>query len=83
MEKDLLILPYNSFLIPKGGRPVSSPKAKRLSRWGRFQLWFNTYRWGSYYWHERHPDFLYSKFFTFVVTINCIGLLLAILDGTC
>ena len=44
MEKDLRIFPYNSFLIPKGGQPVSLPKTKRLSRWGSFQLWFNTYR---------------------------------------
>ncbi|KAF9642277.1 hypothetical protein BDM02DRAFT_3068807, partial [Thelephora ganbajun] len=36
----------------------------RLSKWGRFQLWFNTYR----------------KFFTFVVTMNGIGLVLAIFD---
>ena len=44
MEKGLKILPYNSFLMPKGSQPVALPKSKRLSRWGRFQLWFNTYR---------------------------------------
>ena len=33
-------------------------------------------------WNEHHLDHLHSKFFTFVVTMNGIGLLLAILDGT-
>ncbi|KAI0665659.1 hypothetical protein C8Q78DRAFT_545049 [Trametes maxima] len=37
---------------------------RRLSRWSRFQLWFTTYR----------------KFFTFIVTLNGVGLLLAILN---
>lgn len=37
-------LRYNSYLIPKGSKPVSLPKAARLSRSGKFQLWFNTYR---------------------------------------
>ena len=43
-EKSPGSLPYNLFLIPKGNQPVSFPKTKSLSRWGRFQLWFNTYR---------------------------------------
>jgi hypothetical protein len=53
-EKDSTSLPHNSFLIRKGDQPVPLPKAKRLSRWGRFQLWFNTYRYDpndNYYWH--------------------------------
>lgn len=33
-------------------------------------------------WDEHHLNNLHSKFFTFVVTLNGIGLLLAILDGT-
>lgn len=37
-------LSYSSFLIPKNGQPAPLPKTKRLSRWGRSQLWFNTYR---------------------------------------
>ena len=32
--------------------------------------------------NEHHLDHLHSKFFTFVVMINGIGLLLAILDST-
>jgi len=40
-------LPYNSFLIPNNSQPVSPPKTKQLSRWGRLQLWFNTYRYNS------------------------------------
>lgn len=40
------------------------PKWKRASRWVRFKLWYNTYR----------------KFFTVVVTLNAIGLLLAALN---
>ena len=43
-EKSPGSLPYNSFLIPRGSQPVSPQKIKPLSRWGRFQLWFNTYR---------------------------------------
>jgi hypothetical protein len=43
-EKSPRSLPYNSFLIPRGIQPVLSPKTKPLSRCGRFQLWFNTYR---------------------------------------
>ena len=43
-DKRYKTLPYNLFLIPKNGKPVSLPKAKQLSRWGRFQLWFNAYR---------------------------------------
>ncbi|KAF8891767.1 hypothetical protein BD779DRAFT_1610493 [Infundibulicybe gibba] len=43
--------------------PKPAPKAVKhnTSRWIRFQLWFNTYR----------------KFFTFVMTINMIGVVLA------
>lgn len=37
-------LPYNSFLIPKGSKRLSLPKAEKLSEWAKFQLWFNTYR---------------------------------------
>lgn len=44
VEKNPKSLPYSSFLIPKSGLLVSSQKAKRLSRCGRLQLWFNTYR---------------------------------------
>lgn len=33
---------YNWFLIRKSDQPIS--EGKRLSVWGRFQLWFNTYR---------------------------------------
>ncbi|KAI0629044.1 hypothetical protein C8Q77DRAFT_1237765 [Trametes polyzona] len=44
--------------------PSSSNKPKRrVSRWIQFQLWFTTYR----------------KFFFFIVTLNGIGLLLAVL----
>ncbi|KAF9039444.1 hypothetical protein BDZ89DRAFT_945396 [Hymenopellis radicata] len=39
-------------------------KKSRASRWIRFRLWFNTYR----------------KFFTLVMTINCVGILLAAID---
>ncbi|RPD53448.1 hypothetical protein L226DRAFT_516932 [Lentinus tigrinus ALCF2SS1-7] len=42
---------------------ASKPK-RRVSKWVRFQLWFNTYR----------------KFFIFVVTFNGVGLLLASLN---
>lgn len=63
-EKGSASPPHSSFLIPKNDQQVPLPKAKRLSRWGRFQLWFNTYR----------------KFFTFVIAVNGIGILLAILD---
>ena len=45
--------------LPKSDKP--KPK-KKVSRWIRWQLWFNTYR----------------KFFTFVLTFNVIGLALAI-----
>ncbi|KAF9788477.1 hypothetical protein BJ322DRAFT_1106467 [Thelephora terrestris] len=62
-ERHVASLPYNSFLIRKGEQPVPPPKSKRFSSWGRFQLWFNTYR----------------KFFTFVIIMNSIGLILAIL----
>jgi len=44
LEKSPKILPYNSFLIPKNNRLVPLPVSKPLSRWGRFQLWFNAYR---------------------------------------
>ncbi|KAF9039445.1 hypothetical protein BDZ89DRAFT_1129339 [Hymenopellis radicata] len=40
---------------------VVRPKKSRASRWIRFRLWFNTYR----------------KFFTLVMTINGVGVLLA------
>jgi len=43
-EKSPRSPPYNSFLISRNNQPVSPPKIKPLSRWGRFQLWFNTYR---------------------------------------
>jgi hypothetical protein len=39
-------------------------KKKKTSRWIRFQLWFNTYR----------------KLYTFVLSLNLVGLLLAALD---
>ncbi|KAK7045624.1 hypothetical protein VNI00_007457 [Paramarasmius palmivorus] len=39
----------------------SKPKAKKAGRWLRFTLWFNTYR----------------KFYTFVLSLNIAGLLLA------
>ncbi|KAF9451497.1 hypothetical protein P691DRAFT_352740 [Macrolepiota fuliginosa MF-IS2] len=42
----------------------STPKKKQVSRWIRFKLWFNTYR----------------KFFTFVMTMNLIGILLAAIN---
>ncbi|KAJ7617629.1 hypothetical protein DFH06DRAFT_1306780 [Mycena polygramma] len=42
--------------------PLAFPKKKRTtSRWIRFQLWFNTYR----------------KFFTFIVSLNLVALVLA------
>ncbi|OCH89871.1 hypothetical protein OBBRIDRAFT_793857 [Obba rivulosa] len=51
-------------LAPAPKAPAVKKPARKVSRWIRFQLWFNTYR----------------KFFTFVVTLNGIGLLLAALD---
>ncbi|KAI0827884.1 hypothetical protein BC628DRAFT_1417997 [Trametes gibbosa] len=45
--------------------PSSSNKPRRkLSRWIRMQLWYTTYR----------------KFFSFIIALNGVGLLLAILD---
>ncbi|KAF5380557.1 hypothetical protein D9615_004706 [Tricholomella constricta] len=41
--------------------PSKKPGPRKVSRWIRFQLWFNTYR----------------KFFTFVMCINFIGIVLA------
>ncbi|EMD33120.1 hypothetical protein CERSUDRAFT_87441 [Gelatoporia subvermispora B] len=51
-------------VAPAPKAPVAKKPLRKLSRWLRFQLWFNTYR----------------KFFTFVVTLNGIGLLLAALN---
>ncbi|THH07540.1 hypothetical protein EW145_g3316 [Phellinidium pouzarii] len=50
---------------PAAKKPTPpKPKWKRASRWVRFKLWYNTYR----------------KFFTFVVTLNAVGLLLSALN---
>ncbi|EIN06733.1 hypothetical protein PUNSTDRAFT_72474 [Punctularia strigosozonata HHB-11173 SS5] len=50
---------FSTAVIPSSPRPAK-PRIK-ISRWVRFQLWFNTYR----------------KFFTFIVTLNGVGLFLA------
>ncbi|KAI9428709.1 hypothetical protein H4582DRAFT_2091236 [Lactarius indigo] len=42
--------------------PTTKPPAKKVSRWILWQLWFNTYR----------------KLFTFVFTLNMIGIGLAV-----
>lgn len=65
-------------VIPKGSPPRPLPK---VSVWVSFQLWFNTYRY-------EHPtfakllctDFANRKFFTFILTLNLIGVLLAALN---
>ncbi|KAI0776316.1 hypothetical protein BD413DRAFT_265362 [Trametes elegans] len=53
-----------AFAEAKKGASSSHKRKRKLSRWATFQLWFTTYR----------------KFFTFVVTVNGVGLLLAILN---
>ena len=45
--------------LPKSDKP--KPAKRKVSRWIRWQLWFNTYR----------------KFFTFVMTLNLTGIVLA------
>ena len=52
--------PPHAVVLPNSDKP--KPPKKKVSRWIRWQLWFNTYR----------------KFFTFVLTFNVIGILLAI-----
>ena len=46
-------------VLPKSDKP--KPAKKKVSRWIRWQLWFNTYR----------------KFFTFVMALNLTGIVLA------
>lgn len=74
-------LPFNSFLIPRNASSLPVFKRKKiLNRWQRFQLWFNTYRY-RYHHHcicrKLTPT---SKFFTFVVILNFIGIVLASLN---
>jgi hypothetical protein len=58
------------------------PKWKRASRWIRFKIWYNTYRSvaGGTAQVSRAAELTRScrKFFTFVLTLNVVGLILAI-----
>ncbi|RDL41324.1 uncharacterized protein BP5553_01303 [Venustampulla echinocandica] len=49
--------------VPEEEPKKPAPKKKRISRWILFQLWFNTYR----------------KFFTFAISLNLTGIVLAAL----
>ncbi|KAH9028099.1 hypothetical protein EDB85DRAFT_1892674 [Lactarius pseudohatsudake] len=49
-------------VIPIPKPPTTKPPAKKVSRWILWQLWFNTYR----------------KLFTFVFTLNMVGIGLAV-----
>jgi len=48
-------------VFPAAASPAKPPAKKKVSKWILWQLWFNTYR----------------KLFTFVVTLNGVGLVLA------
>lgn len=50
-----------AIVLPFPTRSVRQSGPRKVARWIRFQLWFNTYR----------------KFFTFVLTLNLIGMVLA------
>ncbi|KAH9171512.1 hypothetical protein EDB89DRAFT_1852291 [Lactarius sanguifluus] len=50
-----------TFVVPEEAIPIPLPPKKKVSRWVLWQLWFNTYR----------------KLFTFVFTLNMVGIGLA------
>lgn len=49
---------------PASAPKKPAPQRRKVSRWIKFQLWFNTYR----------------KFFTFVTLLNLVGIIMAALD---
>ncbi len=65
--------------IEKGRKPQHAKK--RASFWIRLQLWFNTYRCVFLLSSDRYrkPMATSRKFFTLIVTLNIVGLVLAIL----
>ena len=78
--------PSQSITVParneKEGSGTRTKPKKRANRWIRYQLWYNTYRSVGLFKKERLPDFanyFHRKFFTVVVCLNFVGILLAAL----
>lgn len=71
----------SSEVVPVGNASTPGPPAnKKVSRWILWRLWFNTYRYASTVSASRVTDstfLLTRKLFTFVVTLNIVGLVLA------
>jgi hypothetical protein len=74
----------SSEVAPVNNATPSKPPAKRVSKWILWTLWFNTYRSVSIMSAGRLAVFLIlllvpltRKLFTFVVTLNMVGLVLA------
>jgi hypothetical protein len=70
-----------AIVLPFPTRSVRQPEPRkaRAARWIRFQLWFNTYRCVEINKRDRSLSLtiIFSKFFTFVLTMNLIGMVLA------
>ena len=74
----------SSEVVPVSKTTPSKPPAKKVSKWILWTLWFNTYRSVSVMSTSRLAVFLIllpvrlaRKLFTFVVTLNMVGLVLA------
>lgn len=62
--------------------PRKKQRKKEVSRWTRVNLWFNTYR-SALVCHGgplSHRFYICRKFFTFVMVLNLVGILLAALN---
>lgn len=68
-----------AIVLPFPTRSVRQSGPRKVARWIRFQLWFNTYRCVQINMRERPLSLtiIFSKFFTFVLTLNLIGMVLA------
>ena len=68
--------------VPVRSEVTKPPAKKKVSKWILWTLWLNTYRWVSIVSTSRISDFasgliLNRKLFTFVVTLNAVGLVFA------
>jgi hypothetical protein len=67
----------------RNAKPLPKAPKHSVSRWIRFQLWYNTYRLASCVYLMLgfvNNAFVERKFFTFVLGLNVIGVLLAASD---